>query len=190
MYSFCLRFLPTTRYKCHKECVPHAPANCGFSEGKLRRAIDNTDIQNALGTDHLSLSTLLFMFHLSCSEFKSTISKVPFHWYETPSDALEAMKRPFVPLFRIASDSTSPTCSTPMSAPGSPAPHPLLPGYHFNPVLSNVNPAICVSESLYCRKYSDFSPFCSSDCWLLDDDVRIDLLSSPNIVSTGARVLH
>jgi len=39
----------STRYKCHKECVPNAPPNCGFSEMKLRRAIDNTDIQNALG---------------------------------------------------------------------------------------------------------------------------------------------
>jgi hypothetical protein len=38
-----------TRYKCHKECVQYAPSNCGFSEGKLRRVIDNTDIQNALG---------------------------------------------------------------------------------------------------------------------------------------------
>jgi hypothetical protein len=37
------------RYKCHKECVTNAPPNCGFSEIKLRRAIDNTDIQNALG---------------------------------------------------------------------------------------------------------------------------------------------
>jgi hypothetical protein len=39
----------STRYKCHKECVPNAPANCGFNEGKVRRAIDNTEIQNALG---------------------------------------------------------------------------------------------------------------------------------------------
>jgi hypothetical protein len=38
-----------TRYKCHKECVQNAPPNCGFSERKLREAIDNTDIQNALG---------------------------------------------------------------------------------------------------------------------------------------------
>lgn len=37
------------RYKCHKECVPHAPANCGLSEGKLRRMIDTTDFQAALG---------------------------------------------------------------------------------------------------------------------------------------------
>lgn len=37
------------RYKCHKECVPNAPPNCGFSEGKFRQVIDNTDIQNAFG---------------------------------------------------------------------------------------------------------------------------------------------
>ncbi len=42
-------FIFPIRYKCHKECVPNAPPNCGFSEIKLRRAIDNTDIQNALG---------------------------------------------------------------------------------------------------------------------------------------------
>ncbi|CAF5007438.1 unnamed protein product, partial [Rotaria sp. Silwood1] len=38
------------KYKCHKECVQNAPPNCGFSEVKLRRAIDNTDIQNALAS--------------------------------------------------------------------------------------------------------------------------------------------
>ncbi|UJR22876.1 hypothetical protein I4U23_025905 [Adineta vaga] len=36
------------KYKCHKECIPNAPPNCGFSEVKLRRVIDNTDIQIAL----------------------------------------------------------------------------------------------------------------------------------------------
>ncbi|CAF0887293.1 unnamed protein product [Adineta ricciae] len=36
------------KYKCHKECVPNAPPNCGLSEVKLRRVIDNTDIQTAL----------------------------------------------------------------------------------------------------------------------------------------------
>ncbi|CAF4553610.1 unnamed protein product [Rotaria magnacalcarata] len=35
-----------TRYKCHKECVQHAPANCGLSEILLRRAIDSNDFQN------------------------------------------------------------------------------------------------------------------------------------------------
>lgn len=39
-----------------------------------------------------------------------------------------------------------------MSAPGSPAPHPLLPGYHFNPSIPNGNPSISVSESIYCSK--------------------------------------
>jgi hypothetical protein len=53
----------------------------------------------------------------------------------------------------LASDSTSPTPSTPMSAPGSPAPHPLIPGYNFNPSSPNGNPSICVSESIYCSKY-------------------------------------
>ncbi|CAF1551802.1 unnamed protein product, partial [Adineta ricciae] len=36
------------KYKCHKECMPNAPPNCGLSEVKLRRVIDNTDIQTAL----------------------------------------------------------------------------------------------------------------------------------------------
>jgi hypothetical protein len=39
------------RYKCHKECVPNAPPNCGFSEIKLKRAIDSSAVQNALGND-------------------------------------------------------------------------------------------------------------------------------------------
>ncbi|CAF2198920.1 unnamed protein product [Rotaria magnacalcarata] len=34
------------KYKCHKECVQHAPANCGLSEILLRRAIDSNDFQN------------------------------------------------------------------------------------------------------------------------------------------------
>jgi hypothetical protein len=38
-----------TRYKCHKECVQNAPPNCGLSEGKIRKVIENTDIQIALG---------------------------------------------------------------------------------------------------------------------------------------------
>lgn len=31
--------------------MQNAPANCGFSEGKLRRVIDNNDIQNAFGKE-------------------------------------------------------------------------------------------------------------------------------------------
>ncbi|CAF1328840.1 unnamed protein product [Adineta steineri] len=98
-------------YKCHKECVPNAPPSCGFSEGKLRRVINNTDIQNALANS----SPLTRKYHF------------------TPSD------------------SVSPASSTPMSAPGSPAPHPSIPGYYFNHSLPNGNPSICVSESIYCK---------------------------------------
>jgi len=47
-FDIYILFFPI-RYKCHKECVPNAPPNCGFSEVKLRQVIDNTDIQNALG---------------------------------------------------------------------------------------------------------------------------------------------
>ncbi|CAF4350737.1 unnamed protein product, partial [Adineta steineri] len=50
------------------------------------------------------------------------------------------------------SDSVSPASSTPMSAPGSPAPHPSIPGYYFNHSLPNGNPSICVSESIYCTQ--------------------------------------
>ncbi|CAF0776401.1 unnamed protein product [Adineta steineri] len=87
------------KYKCHRECVINAPPNCGFSENKLRRAIDNTDIQHALANS-------------------SPMTR----------------KYPFPPW-----DNTSPTPSTPISVPGSPAPHS---GYHFNP-------SICISESIY-----------------------------------------
>ncbi|CAF4741612.1 unnamed protein product [Rotaria sp. Silwood1] len=90
------------KYKCHKECVQNAPPNCGFSEVKLRRAIDNTDIQNAL----------------------ASTSPLP-------------RKYPFLPW-----DSTSPTASTPLSAPDSPATHLTTSGYNFNP-------SICVSETIY-----------------------------------------
>ncbi|CAF3530500.1 unnamed protein product [Adineta steineri] len=100
------------KYKCHKECVPNAPPSCGFSEGKLRRVINNTDIQNALANS----SPLTRKYHF------------------TPSD------------------SVSPASSTPMSAPGSPAPHPSIPGYYFNHSLPNGNPSICVSESIYCTQ--------------------------------------
>lgn len=41
-----------------------------------------------------------------------------------------------------------------MSAPGSPAPNPLMPGYNFNSSMLNGNPSISVSESIYCSKYS------------------------------------
>ncbi|CAF4889442.1 unnamed protein product, partial [Rotaria socialis] len=99
------------KYKCHKECVPNAPANCGFSEGKLRQAIDNTDFQNAF--------------------INSSPSSRKYHF--TPSD------------------SASPTPSTPISAPGSPAPNSLIPGYHFNSSILNGNPSISVSESIYCK---------------------------------------
>ncbi|CAF3815420.1 unnamed protein product [Rotaria magnacalcarata] len=99
------------KYKCHKECVPNAPANCGFSEGKLRQAIDNTDFQNAF--------------------VNSSPSSRKYHF--TPSD------------------SASPTPSTPISAPGSPAPNPLIPGYNFNSSILNGNPSISVSESIYCK---------------------------------------
>ncbi|CAF2906713.1 unnamed protein product [Rotaria sp. Silwood2] len=92
------------KYKCHKECVQHAPANCGFREGKLRRAIDNTDIQNALASS----------------------SPLP-------------RKYPFLPW-----DSTSPTATTPISAPESPATHPPTSGYHFNP-------SIYIKESIYAK---------------------------------------
>ncbi|CAF0893253.1 unnamed protein product [Rotaria sordida] len=100
------------KYKCHKECVPNAPANCGFSEGKFRQVIDNTDIQNAFVNS----------------------SPSPRKYHFTPSD------------------STSPTPSTPVSAPGSPAPHPLIPGYNFNSSTLNNSPSICVSESIYCTQ--------------------------------------
>ncbi|CAF3283429.1 unnamed protein product [Rotaria socialis] len=100
------------KYKCHKECVPNAPANCGFSEGKLRQAIDNTDFQNAF--------------------INSSPSSRKYHF--TPSD------------------SASPTPSTPISAPGSPAPNSLIPGYHFNSSILNGNPSISVSESIYCTQ--------------------------------------
>ncbi|CAF4165499.1 unnamed protein product [Rotaria sp. Silwood2] len=86
------------------ECVQHAPANCGFREGKLRRAIDNTDIQNALASS----------------------SPLP-------------RKYPFLPW-----DSTSPTATTPISAPESPATHPPTSGYHFNP-------SIYIKESIYAK---------------------------------------
>ncbi|CAF3956881.1 unnamed protein product [Rotaria sp. Silwood2] len=107
------------KYKCHKECVPNAPANCGFSEGKFRQVIDNTDIQNAFVNS----------------------SPSPRKYHFTPSD------------------SASPTPSTPMSAPGSPAPHPLIPGYNFSSSTLNGNPSICVSESIYCK-----NPESQSDC--------------------------
>ncbi|CAF3350264.1 unnamed protein product [Rotaria sp. Silwood1] len=107
------------KYKCHKECVSNAPANCGFSEGKFRQVIDNTDIQNAF--------------------VNSSPSTRKYHF--TPSD------------------STSPTPSTPISAPGSPAPHPLIPGYNFTSSTLNGNPSICVSESIYCK-----NPESQSDC--------------------------
>ena len=47
--QYCRILFPSPRYKCHKECVPNAPSSCGFSEGKFKRALDNADIQNALG---------------------------------------------------------------------------------------------------------------------------------------------
>ncbi|UJR26061.1 hypothetical protein I4U23_007407 [Adineta vaga] len=100
------------KYKCHKECVQQAPANCGFSENRLKRVIDNTDIQNAFAN--------------------STPLTRKYHF--TPSDSI------------------SPTPSTPISAPGSPAPHLSIPGYHFNSPLSNGSPSICVSESIYCTQ--------------------------------------
>ncbi|CAF0811664.1 unnamed protein product [Adineta ricciae] len=100
------------KYKCHKECVQQAPTNCGFSEGKFRRAIDNTDIQNAFA--------------------KSTPLTRKYHF--TPSDSI------------------SPTPSTPISAPGSPAPHPSLASYHFSGVIPNGSPSIYVSESIYCTQ--------------------------------------
>jgi len=114
------------KYKCHKECVQNAPANCGFSEGKLRRVIDNNDIQNAFA--------------------KSSPLSRKYHF--------------------TASDSTSPTCSTPLSAPGSPAPHPGIPISLFNSSIPNGHPSICVSESIYCGEFFFclFLPFLFSFC--------------------------
>ncbi|CAF4542385.1 unnamed protein product, partial [Rotaria socialis] len=89
------------KYKCHKECVQHAPANCGLSEILLRRAIESNDFQN-------------------------------IHANSSPM----SRKYPFAPW-----DNISPTASTPISAPESPALNPTEPGYF--------KPTMCISESLY-----------------------------------------
>ena len=47
----CFVFLFSSRYKCHKDCAPNAPPNCGLREVEIRRMIDNNDIQNALGME-------------------------------------------------------------------------------------------------------------------------------------------
>ncbi|CAF0890760.1 unnamed protein product [Rotaria sordida] len=112
------------KYKCHKECIPNAPPNCGFSEGKLRRAIDNTDIQNALASS----------------------SPLP-------------RKYPF-----LSWDNTSPA-STPISAPDSPATHPPISGYHFNP-------SIGISESIYATQNDP-------DSWVVIDTTNKNISEIP-----------
>lgn len=47
----------------------------------------------------------------------------------------------------LAWDMNSPTPSTPISAPGSPAPHLQIHGYH-------INPSVGVIESIYSSKFS------------------------------------
>ncbi|CAF4517570.1 unnamed protein product, partial [Rotaria socialis] len=84
-----------------KQCVQHAPANCGLSEILLRRAIESNDFQN-------------------------------IHANSSPM----SRKYPFAPW-----DNISPTASTPISAPESPALNPTEPGYF--------KPTMCISESLY-----------------------------------------
>jgi hypothetical protein len=138
------------RYKCHKECVQHAPPNCGFSEGKLRRVINNTDIQNALGNIIITYNTNRCLSLLANPSPSSRQNR--FTSKEITYSCIQKKKLFFN--FILASDSTSPTSSTPMSAPGSPAPHPLIPGYHFNSPILNSHPSICVSESIYCSKFA------------------------------------
>ncbi|CAF0994020.1 unnamed protein product [Adineta ricciae] len=117
------------KYKCHKECVQQAPTNCGFSEGKFRRAIDNTDIQNAFAKS----TPLTRKYHFTRMFLSSNVNILN-------STCI------------LASDSISPTPSTPISAPGSPAPHPSLASYHFSGVIPNGSPSIYVSESIYCTQ--------------------------------------
>ena len=71
-------FFFSTRYKCHKECMPNAPPNCGFSEVKLRRVIDNTDIQIALGKRWISMHRLVrFIFPLVLANSSPLSRKYP-----------------------------------------------------------------------------------------------------------------
>ena len=118
-------FSPLYRYKCHKECVQNAPPNCGFSERNLRKVIDDSIIQHALGKNHFTRRFFTCM--------------LPF--------ALHLC------IFHLASDSTSPTPTTPISAPGSPALQLPLPGYVFNSSSLHGTSSVAVSESIYSSKF-------------------------------------
>ncbi len=143
-----------TRYKCHKECVQNAPPNCGLSEEKLRRVIDKTDIQNALGKWLCMMSILNFFVSASFSQYQSIATKISFHPYGILLSF--SKKKRWFWIIILASDSISPTSPTPMSVPGSPTPNPQIPGYHFNSSTSNGSPSICVSESIYCSKFLSY----------------------------------
>ena len=73
----------------------------------------------------------------------------------------------------LAWDTTSPTPSTPLSAPGSPAPHPPISGYHFNP-------SIFVSELIYSSKFTchpSFSAFLENEEFPIEKILRHNYFS-------------
>jgi hypothetical protein len=130
-----LSFVSSPRYKCHKECIANAPASCGFSEVKFRRAFENNDFQNALGKCSCRRHALLM-------NVASSLQPIPVHCHgnihmhvrngRTRWNNIRAVS------VLLVWDGISPTSS----APGSPALNPQMPSYQFNP-------SICISESTY-----------------------------------------
>ena len=145
-FNFFLSFVKkifsfSPRYKCHKECVPNAPPNCGFSERQLKRVLDKSEIQSALGKKWKHE----LMFDKDLLLFTANSSPLPRKDPYPRTYSIDLSIKIFI-WDILEWDPISPTASTPTTAPGSPATHSQISGYPFNP-------PIHVSQTIYSSKY-------------------------------------